>query len=264
MKSWCSLHFKSWWFPVLTGIAISVQQIPVWACADDINQPGAHNFTKGSPFPGHPVSSFQINRPGYSLEYDASRRNPKWVYEHITPQSIKGNADRSHANFKEDESLPSHLRSTLLDYRKSGFDRGHMAPAADHRSSSEAMCYTFFLSNICPQSQECNRGHWAALEKYVRDLTKYYENVFVISGPLYLPIIEENGRRFVKYEVIGPNDVSVPTHFFKVISFEDRQGGKVREAYIMPNEGIHENSPLDSFKVSIEKVERAAGMIFTN
>ena len=120
---------------------------------------------------------------------------------------------------------------------------------------------TFYLTNISPQCSALNRGYWNKLERHVRDLTKDYQNVYVVSGPLYLPNIEENGRRFVKYEVIGPNDVSVPTHFFKVISFEDRQGRKETQAFIMPNEGIPENASLDSFRVSIEKVERAAGMI---
>lgn len=88
-----------------------------------------------------------------------------------------------------------------LDYRGSGFDRCHIASAADHKSSASAMNDTFFMS--CPQF---NRGYWAKLGKHVRAITK-----------IYLPI-EEGGKRFVKYEVTGLNDIAVTTHFFKVIN----------------------------------------------
>jgi len=71
------------------------------------------------------------------LAYDARNRNPIWVYEHLTAESIRGNADRSHADFKEDGNIPQHLRATLADCKGSGFDRGHQAPAADHRSSPQ-------------------------------------------------------------------------------------------------------------------------------
>ena len=88
-----------------------------------------------------------------------------WVYEqlHIFSESINGIAERF-SDFKEDDILPKHLRATLADYRGNGFDRGHMAPAADHRSSQEAMADTFYLSNMCPQCPQLNRGYWAMLE----------------------------------------------------------------------------------------------------
>ena len=265
-KSKHSVPFKiSWWFPLVTGIAIgvSVQQIPqVRAYTDEFIQPSAHHFAQESTLPGHPISSFHVHRQGYSLAYDASRKNPAWVYEHLTAEKLQGNVDRSHFEFKEDESLPKHLRVSLADYRGSGFDRGHMAPAGNNKSSPEAMSDTFFMSNMCPQSPECNRGHWAKLEKHVRDLTRDYQNIFVITGPLYLPTIEENGKRYVKYEVIGLNDVAVPTHFFKVITFEDWQGRKETRAYILPNEAIPSTEPLDSFRTTVQRVEKAAGIIF--
>ena len=75
--------------------------------------------------------------------------------------------------------IPQHLRAILADYRGKGFDRGHMAPAADHRSSPEAMADTFFMTNMCPQCPELNRGYWAKFDKYVRDLTKDHSNVYV-------------------------------------------------------------------------------------
>lgn len=139
-----------------------------------------------------------------------------------------------------------------------------MAPAADHRSSSKAMSDTFYMTNMCPQCPQLNRGYWAKLEKHVRDLTKEYQNIYVLTGPLYLPQQEADGKRYVKYQVIGPNDVSVPTHFFKLITLENWQGDREIRAYILPNQEILSKTPLDQFKTTIQKIEKAAGLILNH
>jgi endonuclease G len=250
----------SWISALFIGLGIGVfagRNIPE-ARADKAIEPSY--YSQEIALPGHPSSSFVIHRSNYSLAYDARNRNPAWVYEHLTAESIKGNANRSHSDFKEDEQIPNSLRATLTDYKGSGFDRGHMAPAADHRSSPEAMTDTFYLTNMCPQCPQFNRGYWAKLEKHVRDLTKEYQNVYVVTGPLYLPLQEADGKRYVKYQVIGQNDVAVPTHFFKVITLENWQGAIEKRAYILPNQEISSKIPLDQFKTTIQKVERAAGM----
>ena len=60
---------------------------------------------------------------------------------------------------------------------------------------------TFYLSNIVPQNYDNNAGFWNRFEMYCRDLTKIYENVYVISGPLMMPQREADGKKYVKYEV---------------------------------------------------------------
>lgn len=271
-KSKLSIPFlKPFWISTLLvgfTIGIASQRIPqVRAYTDEVVQPIEHQFsysphyTQESPVSGQPVSSFLIHRPGYSLGYDARNRNPAWVYEYLTAESIKGNEERS-LEFKEDENIPQYLRATLADYKGNGFDRGHQAPAADHRSSPEAMADTFYMTNMCPQCPELNRGYWRKLEKHVRDLTKDHQNVYVITGPLYLPYNEADGKRYVKYQVIGQNDVAVPTHFFKVIALEDWQGRKETQAYVLPNQKIPPNTPLDNFRTTVQNVEKAAGIIF--
>jgi len=64
---------------------------------------------------------------------------------------------------------PAH-RSSLKDYCRSGYDRGHMVPAADQTFSQEAMNETFYLSNICPQNAHLNRVYWSKIEKSIRIL----------------------------------------------------------------------------------------------
>jgi endonuclease G len=269
-------HFPISWIPVLGlgfFLGIASQRIPalqsytkqavkkVESRIDFSSVPHASNWQ--SPANKEPVSFFYIHRPAYSLIYDASHRNPQWVYERLTAENIQGEASRSHSEFKEDDSVPTHLRATLLDYKGSKLDRGHMAPAADHKSSPAAMSDTFYMTNMCPQCPELNRGYWAKLEKHVRDLTKHNNCVHVITGPLYLPHVESDGKRYVKYQVIGKNDIAVPTHFFKVIHLEDKNGFCTTQAYIFPNTQIQSNASLDAFQTNVKAVERAAGIVFS-
>ncbi len=209
----------------------------------------------------HPISDFHVVKTSYCLSYDARNKNPAWTYECLTFNHLCGKANRSLCKFREDETFPEFLRATLLDYKNSGYDRGHLVPAANYKYCDAAMHDTFLLTNICPQHPCLNRGYWAHLENIVRDLTKIYPKVHVISGPLYLPYTDKDGKRYVKYEVIGPNDIAVPTHFFKVIATENGNGKIDAQAYIFPNTKILESS-LESFKSTIRKVEQCAGIIF--
>lgn len=209
-----------------------------------------------------PISHFYIEKENFTLAYDAKTRNPSWVLEHLTYQKLKGTAVRTKSKFKRDDEIPAIFRATLEDYKGSGFDRGHMASCRNHISSSKAMSDTFYLSNVSPQNPKFNSGIWAQLEQYVRDLTKTCKDVYVISGGLYVPYEEANGKRFIKYEVIGENNVAVPTHYYKVLSLEYQSGLEKREAFIVPHEDIPPKIPLSHFKVTIDKVEKLAGIRF--
>jgi endonuclease G len=216
-------------------------------------------------FPG-PVADL---RPAASLtsSYDRRTRNPFWVAEHITPQSLAlSNGDRKHSYFAEDVAIPEKFRARLKDYYRSGYDRGHQVPAADAKWSQEAMDDTFALSNMCPQVGDgFNRDYWAHFEDFCRRLTTRYPSVRIVTGPLYLPRREPDGKWRVSYEVIGnPPNVSVPTHFYKVIFAEDGHvGGTVAlGAFVLPNAVIPNDKPLQDFEVPIEAIERASGLEF--
>lgn len=80
------------------------------------------------------------------------------------------------------------IRSKNSDYKGSGFDRGHLAAAGNHKWNQKQCEQTFVLSNMAPQvGAGFNRDYWNKLEKHVRKLTKKYPNVYVCTGPLYLP-----------------------------------------------------------------------------
>jgi endonuclease G len=217
-------------------------------------------------FPG-PVADL---RPVASLtsSFDRRTRNPAWVVEHITPESLaQSNGDRKQSVFSEDIGIPEKFRAKLKDYFRSGYDRGHQVPAADAKWSQDAMDATFALSNMCPQVGDgFNRDYWAHFEDFCRRLTVPYPSVRIITGPLYLPKRDQvDGKWRVSYEVIGnPPNVAVPTHFFKVIFGEDgRVGGNVAlAAFVLPNAKIANDKPLSDFEVPLEAVERASGLEF--
>ncbi|KAJ5523418.1 hypothetical protein N7513_012962 [Penicillium frequentans] len=218
-------------------------------------------------FPG-PVADEISSLPLHGA-YDRRTRNPAWVAEHITPQSLLiKNADRKHSTFFEDTSIPAIFRAKLSDYFRSGYDRGHQVPAADAKWSQEAMDGTFALSNMCPQVGEgFNRDYWAHFEDFCRNLTQKYPSVRVVTGPLYLPHRDPDGKWRVNYEVIGtPPNVAVPTHFYKVIYGEDGTGGPNSKvalgAFVLPNARINNQTSLSSFEVPLEVLERASGLEF--
>jgi endonuclease G len=216
-------------------------------------------------FPG-PVADLRP-APSLTSSYDRRTRNPSWVAEHITPESLAANnADRKHSVFVEDVAIPEIFRAKLKDYFRSGYDRGHQVPAADAKWSQEAMDSTFALSNMCPQVGDgFNRDYWAHFEDFCRRLTGRYPSVRIVTGPLYLPKREADGKWRVNYEVIGsPPNVAVPTHFFKVIFAEEAVvGGKVAiGAFVLPNDRIANTKPLQEFEVPLEIVERASGLEF--
>jgi len=217
-------------------------------------------------FPG-PVADL-ATRNALISSFDRRLRNPSWVAEHITPESLAASeGDRKHSVFVEDPSVPEKFRGKLKDYFRSGYDRGHQVPAADAKWSQEAMNDTFFLTNMCPQVGEgFNRDYWAHFEDFCRRLTTRYPSVRIVTGPLYLPKRDAaDGKWRVSYEVIGnPPNIAVPTHFYKVIFAEDgtTSGPVAVGAFVLPNAKIPNEKPLTDFEVPIEAVERASGLEF--
>ncbi|XP_063051814.1 endonuclease G, mitochondrial [Engraulis encrasicolus] len=211
---------------------------------------------------GFPSLANIKTRESYVTSYDPRNRTASWVIEQMSPETLYGQSDRKFCEFKEDESVHVYHRATNADYKGTGFDRGHLAAAANHKWSQKAMDDTFYLSNVAPQNPHMNQNAWNNLEKYCRSLSKHYVNVFVCTGPLYLPRPEPDGKMYVKYQVVGKNNVAVPTHFFKVLILEKPRGEVELRSYVMPNMPIDEKIPLERFLVPIESIERASGLLF--
>lgn len=120
---------------------------PIVQAASEVSLPPASGITRF----GLPGFTQLKNRQSHMLSYDPRLRGPAWVLEQLNGERIHGTADRRNSDFKEDESVHPYHRATNADYRKSGFDRGHLAAAANHKWSQQAMDETFILSNVYPQ-----------------------------------------------------------------------------------------------------------------
>lgn len=222
-------------------------------------------FKYGFPGPIHDLKT----REQYVSCYNRQTRNPYWVVEHITAESLLNrNSDRKNSVFMEDEDIPEMFRAKLKDYFRSGYDRGHQVPAADAKYSQQVMNDTFYLTNMCPQLGEgFNRDYWAHFEYFCRGLVSKYKSVRIVTGPLYLPKKDPvDGKFRVSYEVIGnPPNVAVPTHFFKLIVAENSNQDPKNEniaiaAFVMPNEPIPNETKLTDFEVPVNALERSTGL----
>ncbi len=189
-----------------------------------------------------------IEHMGYTLSYNNDFRVPNWVaYELLESEVITAYRSR------EDEFTPDPLvkgrQAYDRDYVGSGYDRGHMAPAADMRWSSQTMKECFYLSNVCPQNHNLNSGAWNDLEKQVRYEARYYKSVWVVCGPIF----EYNSPRH-----IGKNHVAVPDSFFKALLARRKDGSYASIGFIFPNKACERN--LTHYAMTVDELESKLGM----
>lgn len=198
----------------------------------------------------------------YSICYRENYEQAEWSAYCLTSDHLVKNAGRSD-DFRPDPQI-STGSATLADYKGSGYDRGHLSPAADFAFDKTAMSETFYMSNMSPQAGSFNRGMWKDLESTVRDWAKKFGRVYVISGP----VLEKEAS---EYETIGANKVSIPQYYYKVILaplYEDEKDAATPEdaknicalAFIFPNKKC-EGSFFD-YAVSIDDVEKRTGLDF--
>lgn len=199
--------------------------------------------------PAYISTEFLRTYTGFTLEYSPSFKNPGWVAYELTAEEVLSTKSKRINTFREDRSIPGGTASNG-DYYKSGFDKGHLAPAADMRFSPEAMRDSFLFSNICPQTPELNRRIWADLEAIVRYWAIVYSKVYIVTGPIYDQ---------TKSVTIGSNKVHVPAFFFKAILVFNQQEQKAI-AFIIPNTQEHDS--LSRYSVSVDEAEILSGFDF--
>ena len=185
---------------------------------------------------------------GFALVYDEAHEQAKWVAYELTRDEVYGVFERAD-NFRADPSIASGS-AELDDYRGSGYDRGHLIPAADLPWAEEAMGDSFYLSNMSPQEPSFNRGIWANLEAVVRTFAATEGAVSVVTGP----VLSEG-----PYEVIGENEVSIPQSYFKVV-LDYLEPEKKAIGFVLPNEGSDKN--LRTFATTVDEVELITGIDF--
>ncbi|GJE28167.1 DNA/RNA non-specific endonuclease [Methylobacterium organophilum] len=178
----------------------------------------------------------------FAILYSPQSRTPLYAAERLTRGGVFAARKVERADsFHEEERLPEPARSRLDDYVRSGFDRGHMAPAGDMPSAA-AQAESFTLANIVPQDREANRSIWAAIEESVRRLALERGEIFVVTGPIF----EGHSAQALKGRVL------VPTQIYKAV-YDPRSGEA--GAYLAANAGGGAWR-----RISVAELDRLAGL----
>ncbi|QZT36781.1 DNA/RNA non-specific endonuclease [Halosquirtibacter xylanolyticus] len=187
-----------------------------------------------------------VKHTNYTLNYIEKYEQPSWVAYELTKTELSKHLKRTD-NFRPDPKVSTHSAG-LSDYRGSGYDRGHLAPAADMAFTSQAMSESFFLSNMSPQHPKLNRGQWRLLEEQVRRWAKKEGKVYIVTGPVLKPGLK----------TIGKNRVAIPQYYYKIIY--DLTPPKKAIAFLMPNSECSKG--FMAYQTSIDKIEKLTHIDF--
>jgi endonuclease G len=195
-----------------------------------------------------PTSKNQIvHHHTYSLSYNEQHEQAEWTAHVLRTRDIT-NSDYKRPYFEIDNKVTTgaaHWRN----YKKSGYDKGHLVPAGDRKSTKAAYDETFLTSNISPQLHDFNAGIWNALEQKTRYYAQRYHEVYVVTGPILKDDLKS----------IGTEQVSVPEHYYKILYRYDAAGGKML-AFLIPHE--KSNKSIYEFITSVDEIEKLTGTDF--
>ena len=188
-----------------------------------------------------------VSHTYYTLSYSEDHEQAEWVYYVLKSNQLNSTVERKN-NFKPDNKVKT-SSAQLHDYKGSGYDRGHLAPATDMKYNTISMSESFFMSNMSPQSPSFNRGIWKKIEKQFRDWSYKYVELVIVTGPV---LKGEN------YGSIGYNKVTVPKWYNK--DAIDPSNYERNIAIIIKNTGS--SASIKSFVVTIDYLEEFSGLDF--
>lgn len=183
----------------------------------------------------------------YSLCYSDQHEQSYWTHHLLTIASVNGPQKRTN-NFRSDPKIASGSAGRN-DYRRSGFDRGHMVPAGDMKLNYQSMSESFFMSNMSPQSPGFNRGIWRRLEELVRSWVRSGRDMLVVTGPIL-----EDGLPRVN------NLVSIPKYHYKIVFDHKNPKAQKMIAFLFPNE--YSKDSIKSFATTVDHIEKMTGLNF--
>lgn len=190
-----------------------------------------------------------IKHEGYTVSYNSEYRIANWVAYELTGQEAKSKKTERSNKFVPDPQVKG-ATAVNEDYTRTGYDRGHLAPAGDMKWSAKAMRESFYLSNICPQKPKLNRGIWKELEEQCRLWALDNGSLLIVTGPVITGDMER----------LGKNRVAIPRAFYKVLCCRTESGYK-GIGFLFENRDYKDNS-LKSMAISIDSVEKATGIDF--
>lgn len=201
---------------------------------------------EGFPYDGDPDTI--VRHAGFDLSYNEKYEQASWVAYILTREEVESGSEERTDNFRPDTAVITGS-AVLKDYAGSGYDRGHLAPAADMKWSAQAMSESFLLSNMSPQVPGFNRGVWSRLEAKVREWAVENDSLLVITGP----VLEDIST------YIGDSHVGVPGAYFKIIADISSPEYKVI-AFLLENNTSGKD--IFSFAVTVDSVEKVTGFDF--
>ncbi|MBB5217870.1 MAG: DNA/RNA non-specific endonuclease [Treponema sp.] len=213
----------------------------------DLELPLCEAVINGGNCPDHEIHSYA----GFRLCYRESYEVAEWVSYTVTKDELVKESGRTN-DFREDESISTGSASPA-DYYRSGYDRGHLAPAADMAWSRESMSESFYMSNMTPQTPAFNRKIWMYLESQVRIWAERYGEVTVVTGPVL-------DKKASEYKTIGENEVCVPEWFYKVLLVKTEEGNVETVGFLIPNEGW--TGTFWDYAVTVDEVETRTSLDF--
>ena len=192
-----------------------------------------------------------LEQYGYTVSYNPDLCIPNWVAWELNAEKLVARESRN-SKFMPNPQLPEDKAVTTKEYTGSGWDRGHMCPAGDNKYYWRAMNESFYMTNICPQNHNLNRGDWKELEEACRRWAEV-EPVYIVCGPI--------NYRTPKYGYIGKTfKIRVPDAFFKVVLTGMQSGNPRAIGFIYKNEVG--NNKRDHYVNSVDEVERITSMDF--
>ena len=186
-----------------------------------------------------------------TIHFNSRYRVPNCVaYELTNTQVAMADAPdaerRDNYNFNRDTRVDG--CPDWWEYKETGYDRGHMAPAMDMRWSRQAMEQCFLMTNICPQDHELNDGEWRHMEEAIHTWAKRTERLVIFTGP----VLRNDMKRIGKHR-----NIAVPSKFYKVV-YDPKQ--KKAIAFLFKNEKARNS--WTNYAVSVDEVEQLTGIDF--
>ncbi len=192
---------------------------------------------------------YLVRHQYYALSYDEKDEQAEWVSYYISRNRLNHKRAERTNWFEKDPKVKTGS-ATYKDYKGSGYDKGHLAAAADMAFDKQAMEDCFYMSNMSPQVHNFNGGIWRELEELTRDWGRMYDKVYVVTGPIFEHNLGVIGRQ---------NKVTVPGAYYKIILDIE---GKEKKAigFVIPNEVS--NKPLTAYIKSVDEIEEITGIDF--
>lgn len=189
-----------------------------------------------------------IEYPGFTVSFNPKHHVPNYVTWELTSQEAKASQHSRTNKFFSDTNVKG--CPTDDDYRNSGYDRGHMAPAGDMKWDADAMKSSFVFTNMVPQSHDLNAGAWSNLEEKCRQWAERDSAIIIVCGPV---LTDRMAKR------IGETKVAVPKRFFKVVLAPYANPPRAI-GFIMPNAKVP--GGMQTAAVSVDSVEKVTGFDF--